>query len=198
MEISTQDKILEVAEALYAENGFYGTSINDVAAQLSLTKQGVLHYFPTKAKLYGAVLEKAANTLSAQIEQVATEANNFQEVILSLFKDEHWEDEQLIRVVRLIIRELLDNQGRADHSNQWYMKEFIDAIQKLITNGQKSGEFRTDIDGFALIYGLLGAHQYFLISLPTLKRIHSAKAYKLHLKAHSETLRQIIKASLVV
>jgi len=198
MTTSTQEKILDVAERLYSENGFYGTSINDVAAQLSLTKQGVLHYYPTKAKLYGAVLEKAANTLSAQVEQISTEANNYQDVILSLFKDEHWEDEQLVRVVRLVIRELLDNQGRVNNSNHWYMKEFIHAIQKLITNGQKSGEFKKDIDGFSFIYALLGAHQYFLISLPTLKKIHSAKAYKLHLKAHAETLRQMTKASLVV
>ena len=53
---STREKLLTEAEILFAERGFYGTSINDVAATLGLTKPGLLHHFPTRTDLLVATL----------------------------------------------------------------------------------------------------------------------------------------------
>ena len=55
MKLKTKDKLLSTATVLFSKNGFYGTSINDVAAEVSVSKQGLLHHFPSKEKLYAAV-----------------------------------------------------------------------------------------------------------------------------------------------
>lgn len=197
MNISTYDRLLDIAEQQFAENGFYGTSINNIAVQLSLTKQGLLHYFPTKSKLYGAVLENASKLLMTQLLDSMTAPVDHYQKLLILFNENHWQDERLVRVTRLVVRELIDNQGRAEQSQQWYMKDFLNYLNKIIKDGQRCGEFKKGIDSMAFIYSLLGAHQYFLISLPTLEQIHSKAAFKRHLKSHSQTLRQIIEGTLL-
>lgn len=61
---STRDRMIEEARALFAERGFYGVSIAQIAAELGLTKQALLHHFGTKERLYGLVLEQIAGELA--------------------------------------------------------------------------------------------------------------------------------------
>ncbi len=46
-----RQQILEAALEVFAERGFKGTSIDAVAERAGLTRQGVLHYFPSKKRL---------------------------------------------------------------------------------------------------------------------------------------------------
>ncbi|MDX3382279.1 TetR/AcrR family transcriptional regulator [Streptomyces niveiscabiei] len=46
-----REQILEAALEVMAAHGFKGTSIDAVAERAALTRQGVLHYFPSKKRL---------------------------------------------------------------------------------------------------------------------------------------------------
>ncbi|MGC5166783.1 TetR family transcriptional regulator [Luteimicrobium sp. DT211] len=50
-------QIIDAAIALYAEQGYRGTSLRDVAARAGLSHPGLLHHFPTMEALLLAVLE---------------------------------------------------------------------------------------------------------------------------------------------
>ncbi|MGR7023588.1 TetR/AcrR family transcriptional regulator [Geodermatophilus sp. URMC 62] len=58
--------ILDRAAALFARRGFAKTSVQDVAAAVGLSKAGLLHHFPSKDALYGAVLAQA-DTFGKQV-----------------------------------------------------------------------------------------------------------------------------------
>ncbi|MGB7961767.1 MAG: TetR/AcrR family transcriptional regulator [Propionicimonas sp.] len=49
-------EILAAAMAMFAEAGYRGTSLREVAARVGLTHTGVLHHYPTKEALLQAVL----------------------------------------------------------------------------------------------------------------------------------------------
>jgi len=49
--------ILEAAEAVFAANGFEGTTTADIALRAGLPKANVHYYFGTKEKIYRAVLD---------------------------------------------------------------------------------------------------------------------------------------------
>ena len=51
-------KAVAVAIELFATSGFRGTSVAAVAARTGLSQSGLLHHFPSKAALLGAVLEE--------------------------------------------------------------------------------------------------------------------------------------------
>lgn len=50
--------ILAAAEAVFAEQGFGGATMAAIAARAGVPKPNVHYYFPTKAKLYRAVVEQ--------------------------------------------------------------------------------------------------------------------------------------------
>lgn len=54
----TAEAVLDVAVDLFSSKGLSGTTLDDVARRLGITRQGVLHYFPGKQALFVAVLER--------------------------------------------------------------------------------------------------------------------------------------------
>ncbi len=50
--------ILAAAEAVFAEQGFGGATMAAIAARAGVPKPNVHYYFPTKEKLYRAVVER--------------------------------------------------------------------------------------------------------------------------------------------
>jgi TetR/AcrR family transcriptional regulator len=57
---STADRILDAALDLFGSRGYDATSLDAVAAQLELSKQSILYWFPSKEALMEAVISKAA------------------------------------------------------------------------------------------------------------------------------------------
>jgi len=54
----TAERILDAAEALFAERGFAGTSLRDVATRVELRIPSLYNHYPSKDALYAAVLAR--------------------------------------------------------------------------------------------------------------------------------------------
>ena len=56
MTTARREAVLEAAVQVFSERGFRAASFDEVAERAGLTRQGVLHYFPSKTKLLMAML----------------------------------------------------------------------------------------------------------------------------------------------
>jgi len=60
---STRARILDVAESLFAQKGFAGTAVRDIAREAALTAPSLYNHFDGKQALYEAVLARGVQPL---------------------------------------------------------------------------------------------------------------------------------------
>jgi AcrR family transcriptional regulator len=63
---ATRDEILGAALALFADRGYRGTTISAIADAVGISAPGVMHHFPTKERLFWAVVEVYTETWAGQ------------------------------------------------------------------------------------------------------------------------------------
>ncbi len=70
-----RERIIQAAFHLFAERGFYGVSISDVAEAAGLVKSSIYHHFENKDALYLAVLNETFDKISAEMQANAVGAD---------------------------------------------------------------------------------------------------------------------------
>lgn len=53
-----REAILDSASALFAERGYHGASLRDISRRVGISHPGMLHHFPSKEVLLGAVIDR--------------------------------------------------------------------------------------------------------------------------------------------
>ncbi len=76
----TRERILDVAEALFAQHGLAGTAVRDIAREAGLTPGSLYHYFDGKQALYEAVLERGVGPLLELINRLPSRQHTAEEV----------------------------------------------------------------------------------------------------------------------
>ena len=195
MQADTKHRLLNTCEALFAERGFYGVSIAAIAREMGFTKQAVLHHYPTKEKLYGAVLQRISDDfLEHQLEAEQASRDPLERLktfYLGLAKP----SPENIQRTRWLMRELLDNNARAEHAENWYLRAFL---QRLIIMMRSVETLQNLSDEEALInvYQMLGAINYFLVSPSTLKATFGETMYEEVNQLLTQNLDRLIEASI--
>ena len=57
-EKSTKERILEEALRLFAKNGYLGTSMNDIARQLGVTKAALYKHYTSKQEILDSIVNR--------------------------------------------------------------------------------------------------------------------------------------------
>jgi TetR/AcrR family transcriptional regulator len=70
---TTPERILDVAERLFAQKGFAGTAVRDIASEAGLTAPSLYNHFEGKQALYEAVLSRGVQPLVDLMATLSTE-----------------------------------------------------------------------------------------------------------------------------
>jgi AcrR family transcriptional regulator len=81
---ATRAALLDEATMLFAERGYAGTSLEDVASASQVTRGAVYHHFASKQALFEAVLDLQEKRATTEIVAAATAANPWDAAMLAL------------------------------------------------------------------------------------------------------------------
>ena len=147
-----------------------GVSIATIASEVGFTKQGLLHYFDSKEKLYGAILQRISDDFQEQQTEAEQASGVPIERLRKFYAALAEPTETNTRRTRLLMRELLDNNARATKAENWYLREFLERLIGMV-KAIESLQTVSDEEALTFAYQLLGAVNYFLISPATLSGI---------------------------
>lgn len=112
----TATRILDAAEALFAERGFAGVSVREIAGRVGLNQASIYNHFPSKQALYEAVLERGFQPIRDLLAGGGTHSLEAGDRVLEQLVDHLWRTPHLPKLVQ---REILDGgdylERLADH-----------------------------------------------------------------------------------
>src|SRR5215475_6986219 len=81
---ATRAALLDEATMLFAERGYAGTSLEDVASASQVTRGAVYHHFASKQALFEAVLDMQEERAMAVVVAAATASDPWERAMLAL------------------------------------------------------------------------------------------------------------------
>ena len=148
----TRREILDVATREFADQGFAGARVDEIAARTRTTKRMLYYYFGSKERLFVAVLERAYATIRAAEQTIEVDHLDPAAAIRRLAEltfDHHESHPDFIRLVSI------ENIHRAEHiaghdDLAGQNTPAIELIEKILERGRRDGSFSRDIDAVDL------------------------------------------------
>lgn len=158
---STRDLILDEAVVCFAERGYDGTSLNDIAAGVGIRRPSLLHHFASKELLYRNVFERIlSDWLERVSEAVEMDGTGWDKVELvlragfALFEDHP-------DYVRMMRREALDGGVRLGIDLASVLKPLFEAAAEYLDEMMAAGKLRRHDSRHLLIMGFGAILSYF-------------------------------------
>jgi AcrR family transcriptional regulator len=144
----TRSEILDVATSEFADRGYAGARVDEIAAKTSTTKRMIYYYFGGKEQLYVAVLERAYSRIRSLEQQLDVEhLDPVQAVreLAGLTFDHHEAHPEFIRLVSI------ENIHRAEHiarskALSGLANPVLDVLDRILERGWDAELFRDDVD----------------------------------------------------
>ena len=199
-----QIKIIETAEALFAETGFSGTSVRDIADKADINVAMISYYFGSKEKLLEALFNYRAANTTQKLESMFQnkELSPIEKVNMMIdYYIDKFNTQQCFH--KIMMREQVTNVRTGTSGIiQHYKKKNQELVKQLIQEGQKSGDFNKSIDIPILMATLIGTvsnmvtTQHFYREINNLQSMPDEQFQKLIRKKLSTHLKLIFKAIL--
>lgn len=139
---TTKEQILAVARRRFAESGFSGTSLNEIADEVGIRRPSLLHHFPSKEDLRRAVLHDAllgwAGLVDGVIDGPRTGWDQVERVLRAAFR--YFEEQP--DVVRLVRWEALEGGPVLGAELQVMLKPMFERGAEFLEREMDAGRLR--------------------------------------------------------
>ncbi len=161
---TTRLAVLRAAESVFAERGYAGARMDDVAERVGIRRASMVHYFRDKKSLYEALLDDLFNDLPARYQAALDADGSLKDRLLACI--DVWSAQVIDRpgLLRISLWEL----ARAGRSKVVPLASRIAPIVQLLADavrtGQQEGVFRT-VDPVRYVMNVAGATAFLTLGM---------------------------------
>jgi AcrR family transcriptional regulator len=140
---ATAERILDVAEEIFAEKGFEGATLRDVATRVGIRTPSLYNHFDGKESLYAAVLERGIGPVLRALAEPAASGNPSQdpEQIVAQMMELMARRPQLPRLVQ---HETLAGGRHLTRILQQWLGPTLQQAQQLVETGPAARRWESD------------------------------------------------------
>jgi AcrR family transcriptional regulator len=198
-----QIQIIETAEQLFAERGFDGTSVRDIADEAGINVAMISYYFGSKEKLMEALFELRVGSVKMRIESLIKDESLSPIEKVNMLIDEHIERVMLKPCFQKVMQGVLvtnKNPAILKAANNVKLRS-IAVVAELIKDGQKKGIFKKKIDVVLMLNTMVGTASQSIMSMEYYKEFNNQQdmpdeefktIFKRRLSIHIKTLFKVI------
>lgn len=176
-----REAILDAAIEHFAAWGFFNSSVPKIAAQVGLTKTGLLHHFGSKEGLLQAVLElreQRGTEAFFDLDQILDPIDYFQRIVAQAAFNET--QPGLTHMFSILAAEASNPEHPAhDYFEQRY-RRIIGASASLLRSAVSAGSLRPDADPEQLASEIIGVLDGFVVQWALAR-----PQFSLHARVHS-------------
>ncbi len=197
-----QIKILAVAELLFSEKGFDGTSIRDISKEAKINIAMVSYYFGSKERLLEDLIIHRTSDLKLQLDHLILE--NLEPIekvnkLIELYINRVNSNRGLYRILHF---EFTSKKRNINHETFSELKKGnLKSLETIIIEGQNKGVFRKDIIIPLITTTILGIFFHFQMNRPFFENVlnlNTEAIYDNYIKTVlTKHIQQTIKALLV-
>lgn len=120
--------ILKESQRLFAEKGFHGVSIDEIARAVSVSPAILYRHFDSKQSLYDAVLQELSSQRESYVDAVVNSNADFEQVLIGMTEVFIRSIDKNPNLLRIEMQSLLDGNLASSEffENRW--KSFADFI----------------------------------------------------------------------
>jgi AcrR family transcriptional regulator len=197
-----QISILQVAERLFAEKGFDGTSVREVSKAAKINIAMVSYYFGSKDKMLEALVLFRTDDLAIQIENLSKESLSPLEKIMrliDLYISRINKNKDIYKIMHFELstkKRILNFESFSQVKKRNYA-----SLKQIISEGQTAGIFNLDINIDLLAPTILGTFFHFQMNRPyyeTILDLPNDEAFENYVKNDlTKHIQRTIKALLL-
>lgn len=152
--------VLKAAADLFAERGFSGTNLADVAAALGMSRPGLYYHFASKEKLLEALIEEVTVSIDVQLNDLVAETERDPEDALSqvLRISTLWVLENHV-LFRVLDRAEADLPAELRQRHDASKKSILGHFTKIIERGIAADKFRR-VDPHVAALAIIGMRNW--------------------------------------
>ena len=145
--IASADKrklILDAAIRVFAEHGYHGARVGDIAEDAGVAHGLLYHYFASKDDVLRTIFLENWGALIARFRAVEASPEPAPEKLEGIAKIllRTWRNDPAL--VTVMVREVARSQQLQDRVDE--VREAFAIVERVIVEGQASGHFRRDLD----------------------------------------------------
>jgi AcrR family transcriptional regulator len=151
-----RSELAREAARLFAERGYHGTSIGDLAEAMGVQKGSLYHHIASKQDLLYATMREGADAFHGMLDAIPDGAAATEKIRLAIRGHLRVVSEQL-DVATVFVREWRYLEGERRDEILAERRRYEERFRALFREGRELGELRTDLDEASAVLLALSA-----------------------------------------